>query len=32
MEAAYALCMSVIGLPIGFWMFDLVPAVVSLRR
>lgn len=32
MEAAYALCMSVIGLPIGFWMFDLVPAIVSLRR
>lgn len=32
MEAAYALCMSVIGLPIGFWMFDQVPAVVSLKR
>jgi uncharacterized membrane protein YccF (DUF307 family) len=32
MEAAYALCMSVIGLPIGFWMFDLTPAIVSLRR
>jgi uncharacterized membrane protein YccF (DUF307 family) len=32
MEAAYALCMSVIGLPIGFWMFDLVPAIVSLKR
>jgi uncharacterized membrane protein YccF (DUF307 family) len=32
MELAYALCCSVIGLPIGFWMFDRVPAVLSLRR
>ena len=32
MEAAYLLCLSVIGLPIGFWMFDLVPAIVSLKR
>jgi uncharacterized membrane protein YccF (DUF307 family) len=32
MEVAYALCCSVIGLPIGFWMFDCVPAVVSLKR
>ena len=32
MELAYALCMSIIGLPIGFWMFDRVPAIVSLRR
>ncbi len=32
MEAAYALCISVIGLPVGFWMFDQVPAVLSLRR
>ena len=32
MELAYALCMSVIGLPFGFWMFDRVPFLVSLRR
>lgn len=32
MEAAYALCLSIIGLPIGFWMFDRVPALVSLKR
>jgi uncharacterized membrane protein YccF (DUF307 family) len=31
-EAAYALCVSIIGLPLGFWMFDLVPTIVSLRR
>jgi uncharacterized membrane protein YccF (DUF307 family) len=32
MQAAYALCASVIGLPIGFWMFDRVPALLSLHR
>ncbi len=32
MEAAYALCLSILGLPIGFWMFDRVPFIVSLRR
>jgi len=32
MEAAYAVCLSIIGLPIGFWMFDQVPALVSLHR
>ena len=31
MEVAYALCLSIIGLPVGFWMFDKVPALVSLR-
>ncbi|MCL4507777.1 MAG: YccF domain-containing protein [Chloroflexi bacterium] len=31
-ELAYVLCLSVIGLPVGFWMFDRVPAVLSLRR
>lgn len=30
--AAWALCASVIGMVIGFWMFDRVPAVVSLAR
>ncbi len=31
-EAAYAMCVSIIGLPIGLWMYDRVPALVSLRR
>lgn len=31
-EAAYLLCVSVVGLPVGFWMFDMVPGVVSLQR
>ena len=32
LELAYALCMTVIGLPLGFWMFDRTPAIVSLKR
>jgi uncharacterized membrane protein YccF (DUF307 family) len=32
MEAAYAVCLTIVGLPIGFWMFDKVPALVSLHR
>jgi uncharacterized membrane protein YccF (DUF307 family) len=32
MEAAYALCLTIVGLPVGFWMFDQVPALLTLRR
>jgi len=32
MELAYILCATIVGIPVGFWMFDKVPAVVSLRR
>jgi uncharacterized membrane protein YccF (DUF307 family) len=32
LELAYALCMTIIGLPLGFWMFDRTPAIVSLRQ
>lgn len=32
MELAYLLCITIIGLPVGFWMFDKVPALVSLHR
>jgi uncharacterized membrane protein YccF (DUF307 family) len=29
---AWALCASIIGMVIGFWMFDRVPAVITLAR
>ena len=32
MQAAYALCATLIGLPLGFWRFDRVPALLSLHR
>ena len=32
MEAAYLICLTVIGLPVGFWMFDRVPTMVSLKQ
>ena len=32
MQVAYFFCVIIIGLPVGFWMFDRVPAVVSLKR
>jgi uncharacterized membrane protein YccF (DUF307 family) len=31
MVVAYLLCLTVIGLPVGFWMFDRVPSLVSLK-
>jgi uncharacterized membrane protein YccF (DUF307 family) len=32
MQTAYALTMTYIGLPVGFWMFDRVPIVMTLKR
>jgi uncharacterized membrane protein YccF (DUF307 family) len=32
MLLAYLICCTIIGLPLGVWMFDLVPALISLKR
>lgn len=32
LSVAWALCTVIIGMPLGFWMFDRVPAVVTLAR
>jgi uncharacterized membrane protein YccF (DUF307 family) len=32
MALASLVCSTIIGLPLGIWMFDLVPALVSLQR
>ena len=32
MALAHLVCLTIIGLPLGIWMFDLVPMLVTLRR
>ena len=32
LSLAWALCTVIIGMPIGFWMFDRVPAIITLRQ
>jgi uncharacterized membrane protein YccF (DUF307 family) len=32
MELAWFLCLTILGMPLGFWLFDKVPAVLSLHR
>ena len=32
LQVAFLLCLTIILMPFGFWMFDKVPTVLSLRR
>lgn len=32
MELAWLFCLTIIGMPAGFWLFDRVPAILSLHK
>jgi uncharacterized membrane protein YccF (DUF307 family) len=32
MTVAYILCVTIVGMPLGFWMFDRAPALLTLHR